>query len=221
MRFMLFVCCLLPFVLNAQIQQNPDEKHPTSQPSTPEEQEIIMGEGPMENDPEVMKLRGDETFDESHTTENWSNHKKDEYEVAFPKEWELDVSGTMGTSFFIFSPLENDSDDFRENMNLHIQDLNGAQVTMDEFVDATDGFLAKAITDYKLDFSKRGTQNGREIQHFSYFGTQGSYNLQFEQQAYLANGKSYILTFTRKIGSPSEFQKIATEIFKSFKITDQ
>ncbi|MBK7681894.1 MAG: hypothetical protein IPJ26_05200 [Bacteroidetes bacterium] len=40
----------------------------------------------------------------------------------------------MGTSFIIFSPLENDEDKFKENVNLLMQDLTGQNIDLDKYV---------------------------------------------------------------------------------------
>ena len=225
MRFTIFFFCFIPFILSAQMDQKPVKKlDPKNQGPTPEEeQETIMGEGPMETDPEVMQLRGDETFDTGRPEEakgGWTDYKKNDFTISYPQDWELNTEGLMGTALFVFSPLEDESDDFKENLNLYIQDLNGAPMTMDQYVDASTSQMASAITDYKLNFSKRASKNGREFHHFSHLGKQGIFDLEFEQQIYLANGKAYILTFTREVDSPSKWQDIATDIFKNFELAN-
>jgi len=54
-----------------------------------------------------------------NTTEKIS-FSKDNYKIQYPKSWRLDTSKVMGTEFFVFSPLENNTDKFKENASLII-----------------------------------------------------------------------------------------------------
>ena len=204
-----------PFLLIAQVEESPVN-------SEEYEQELIMGEGPNETmDAEMRELAEDDKFDESQQSSNWKTHANKDYKIEYPTTWELNTEGLMGTSFLIFSPLEGPEDDFRENVNLFIQDLQGAKISMEEYVKLSEDQLASVINDYKPNFSKSKKQNGHDIHHISYFGKQGIYDLEFEQQIYLTEGKAYILTFTREIDSPASWQKSATEIFGKFNLEAQ
>lgn len=60
---------------------------------------------------------------------------REKYSIEYPADWELDESGRMNTSFFLFSPLSSASDGFRENVNLMIQDLGGSGMGLDDFTE--------------------------------------------------------------------------------------
>ena len=51
-------------------------------------------------------------------------HSENEYSIQYPENWELNESKAMGTNFILFSPLNSKKDQFKENVNLIIQDLN-------------------------------------------------------------------------------------------------
>ena len=57
---------------------------------------------------------------------------KDSYNIQYPKTWKLDTSKSMGVDLFIFSPLENETDKFRENVNILIQDLRGQNIDLEK-----------------------------------------------------------------------------------------
>ena len=46
-----------------------------------------------------------------------------DFSIEYPATWKLDTSNTFTKDFFLYSPLENESDKFSENINLVIQDL--------------------------------------------------------------------------------------------------
>ena len=57
------------------------------------------------------------------TINDWKIFDHLNYSISYPSTWELNHDGQMGTSFIISSPLESDNDNFKENVNLVIQDL--------------------------------------------------------------------------------------------------
>ena len=87
-------------------------------------------------------------------TKDWNTFKKDSYTIDYPKDWELDESGQMGTSFILFSPLTSQKDQFRENVNLLVQDLTGYNLDLDKYVEISEEQVKTLITDGKIIESK-------------------------------------------------------------------
>ena len=66
------------------------------------------------------------------TTAQWKSLNTESYSIQYPENWELVTSGQMNTSFVIFSELSSETDPFRENVNLIIQDLKGYHMDLDK-----------------------------------------------------------------------------------------
>jgi hypothetical protein len=155
---------------------------------------------------------------ENSPQNNWSTLSNGEYSIQYPSDWELNESGMMGTTFIFLSPVEGETDQFRENVNMVVQDLNGEKVTMDQFVEVTTKQLQNMINDVNIQYSERVEKNGDEFHRMIYTGTQGVYNLKLEQYYFLKNGKFYVLTLTTEIVTFKKFSEIGERILDSFQL---
>jgi len=151
-------------------------------------------------------------------TKEWNNLDEKEYSLKYPNNWEINKSGQMGTQFIIFSQLTSESDNFRENINLIIQDLTGYNIELNEYVEISKKQIATMLTDCKIISSERVKKDGKEFHKSLYSGRQGIFDLQFEQYYLIENNKAYVLTFTCETSEFSNFKKIGEEILNSFSI---
>ena len=58
------------------------------------------------------------------TVNEWKILEHQDYTIVYPSNWVLNKSGQMGISFVLQSPKVSPNDQFSENVNLLIQDLN-------------------------------------------------------------------------------------------------
>jgi hypothetical protein len=151
-------------------------------------------------------------------TEDWNAIKKDSYSVDYPKDWELNESGQMGTSFILFSPLASQKDQFKENVNLLIQDLTGYNLDLDGYVEISEGQIKTMITDGKIIESKRLTNQNLDYQKVIYTGKQGIYNLKFEQYYWVVGNKAFVLTLTCEEAQFDDYKLTGEKILNSFKL---
>lgn len=140
-------------------------------------------------------------------------------QVKYTTSWTLDTSGAMGSKWIIFSPLENDSDKFRENVNLIIQDMQGHDVSLDQYVEISVSQIKQLFTDGKIYESDRLSNSNGDYQKLIFSATQGTFTLQFEQYYYIRNGKAYTLTLTTELSKFSTYQPIGEQILNSFIFT--
>lgn len=140
------------------------------------------------------------------------------YSILYPQTWDLDRSGQMGTSFFLFSRLTSSQDKFRENINLIIQSLQGQKVNLDRFVEISIDQIKTLITNGKMIESRRLILNGREFQKLIYTGEQGMFKLKFEQRYWIANGQAFVLTFTCEQAQFEKYKVLGEKILNSFKL---
>ena len=167
---------------------------------------------------------GDSTTPKKEKTEpvkriaGWEIYKEDDFSIQYPKDWELNQSGQMGTSFILFSALENDQDQFRENVNLIVQDLQGRSVDLDAFTELSEGQIKSMMTNCTLYESKRMKKGSSEYHKLVYTAEQGAFNLKFEQYYWVENDKAYVLTLTCEESKFSGCKDIGEKIMHSFSL---
>ncbi|WP_338408989.1 hypothetical protein [uncultured Flavobacterium sp.] len=149
-------------------------------------------------------------------TKKWNNLKKVNYTINYPNEWELNESGQMGSEFILLSPLSSNNDNFKENINLIIQDLSAYNLDLNKYVEISENQIKTLITEGKIITSERVNKNGKEFQKVIYTGKQGIFNLQYEQYYWVKNNKAFILTLTCKQSEYSGYKSIGEQILNSF-----
>lgn len=148
----------------------------------------------------------------------WIPYYHSDFTVVFPADWELDTSHQMNTSFFLFSPLTDKNDQFRENVNLLVQDLSRFPADLDQYVKITVGQIGSYIENGKLLSSKRKTAAGRPFQHMTYTGKQGKYDLLFEQYMWVIRKEAFVLTFTSQVKTYDQYKAVGQKILNSFRL---
>lgn len=165
-----------------------------------------------------MTACGQSTKDKAETLESWKLLSDDNYTINYPDSWELNKSGQMGTSFILFSPLSSEQDQFKENVNLIIQDLSGHNLDLDKYVEISEGQIKTMITDGRILESKRMTTKTLNYQKVLYTGRQGVFNLKFEQYYWVVENNAYVLTLTCEESQFDNYQVTGEKILKSFEL---
>lgn len=138
----------------------------------------------------------------------------EKYLIKYPGTWEVDQSGQMGMSFALFSPLSFDRDQFRENVNLVIQDLTGHDMDLTDFVNLSENQIQSMMQNGEILKSEKSGDYYMMI----YTGTMGKYQLKFSQRYWLIDNKAYILTLTAEQKEFDNYQGIGNQIMDSFQI---
>jgi hypothetical protein len=149
---------------------------------------------------------------------DWITFDQPAYSIQYPSKWELNNSGEMGTSCVLFSPLESVTDQFKENVNLLIQDLSGYNIDINKYTEISVGQIKTMITNATLLESKRVKKNTGEYHKLIYTGDQGSFHLKFEQYYFVIKDKAYVLTLTSEIDKFDQYAEVGEEILNSFKL---
>lgn len=153
----------------------------------------------------------------STNASDWLTLNEREFSVSYPKDWDLDQKGQMGTSFILFSKPSSPQDLFRENVNLLIQNLAGMNINLDKYVEISEEQIKTMIANSQLIESKR--MSGAIPFHKEiYTGDQGILKLKFEQYYWVKDEKAYVLTFTSEVNQFDAFKQAAEAILKSFKL---
>ena len=164
------------------------------------------------------QTKGPKPIDQAEKAIDWEILNEDKYLIKHPSDWEVNRSGQMGTSFILFSPLSNESDKFKENVNLLIQDLTGYNLNLDQYVEISEGQIKTIVTEGKIISSDRIKENEREYQRMVYTGKQGIFDLKFEQYYWVICNQAFVLTLTGEEKEFEEYQGIGEEILNSFEI---
>ncbi len=130
----------------------------------------------------------------------------------------LDTTGKLGTIFFIYSRQTSPQDQFRENINMAIQNIQGQKIDLDKYVEISEGQIRTIITNGDLIESKRLNANGLEFHKVIFTGEQGIFKLKFEQYYWLKNGNAYILTFSCEQNQFDTYKPVGERILNSFRL---
>jgi serine/threonine-protein kinase len=149
---------------------------------------------------------------------DWKTFDQAAYTIQYPSTWELNQSEQMGTSFILFSPLESEKDQFKENVNLLIQDLAGYHVDLNEYTEITEGQIKTMVTNAILSESVRVKNDKGEYHKLIYSGDQGIFHLTYEQYYWVMNDKAFILTFTCEQNKFVQMADTGEKILNSFKL---
>ncbi|WP_217594648.1 PsbP-related protein [Cohnella sp. GbtcB17] len=134
----------------------------------------------------------------------------DGYSIQYPKDWTVQTDIT-GVSAAFLSPSEGDSDAFKENVTLVVQELGGATTgSIDQYAAETQKALEKMITDFKLVSSEKSDEDNAFF--LEYTGKQGQYDLHWQQAAIIEKDKAYIVTYTAEPGNVEKYQDTVGEM---------
>ncbi len=160
------------------------------------------------------------TEDKKDATAGWKSFSSSSTSIKYPTNWSLDENSMAGVSFFLYSPLESNDDNFKENINLMIQDFkdyDAEGTTLEEFVQITLAQVETVLSNGELISSATKSKDGKTYQEIVYKGTQNYYNLTWKQHLYVENDKAYILTFTSVQEKYNAYIATADLILESFK----
>jgi hypothetical protein len=147
---------------------------------------------------------------------NWKTIDENTYSVQYPENWELNTDKSMGTSFILFTQQTSTDDKFRENVNLIIQNLEGYNLNLDDYVAISEEQINKMVTNGKIIESKRLFKNNSEFQKVIFTGNQGIFKLKFVQYYFIKDEKAFVLTFTSEVTQYEKYKLISDKILASF-----
>jgi hypothetical protein len=163
-------------------------------------------------------VKQESDYTKAKTIDGWETLSEANFSMQYPSTWELNQNGQMGASFVLLSPLENNEDIFRENVNLIIQDLTGQSIDLDKYSEISEGQVKTMITNSTLIESKRIKNENNEYHKLIYTGDQGILRLEFEQYFWIENSKAYVLTLTCEQNKYSDFKDLGEKILNTFSI---
>jgi hypothetical protein len=147
---------------------------------------------------------------------SWSTFQSNNYKVSFPKTWRLDTSKAMGTEFYIFSPTEDEKDNFRENCNLIIQNLNDKNITLEKYKTISERQIKTVVAEPKLFYSSIKKTGNTKYYKIAYQMKQGKYKLMVTSLCFINNNLAYLISFTSEVAKYNLYKRNEKEILASF-----
>jgi hypothetical protein len=159
-------------------------------------------------------------FSQSDLSFNYSKYSKGNYIIEYPATWRIDTSNVPRAEFSIFSPKENDTDSFSENVNLIVRDLVmqnlSPNITLEEF----EQFSEKQIRTFAVDLTgfsaNKIMQNNAEYYEVNFEMIYQKYHLHTRQYYFIRDQKSIILTLSCETDKLEKFEPIWNKISSSF-----
>jgi hypothetical protein len=147
----------------------------------------------------------------------WTPYYHRDFTIVYPSDWELDTSGQRNTALFLFTPLDDEKDAFRENINLLIQDLTQSPVNLDQYIKITEGQISSMGNMYLLKNERKKAGN-RPFHHMVYTGDHAGLDLIFEQYIWVVNNEAFVLTFTCEERMRDRFKDAGQKVLNSFRL---
>jgi serine/threonine-protein kinase len=154
------------------------------------------------------------------TTVQWRSYQKSIYSIDFPTSWELVSIQKNGLEFTLSSPQVSPADQFRENINLLVQDLTGMNLDLKAFTELSVNQIKSYSKNGNL-IENKNFKKETEYQKLIYTAEQNGFQLKFEQYFWIIGSKAYILTFTTEAATFDQYKIIGEKILNSFRLIKQ
>lgn len=140
--------------------------------------------------------------------------KGDNYTISYSSDWKLDETVRNNVEFsLVQTPVTGE---FRNNINLLIQDLHGTGIDLAEYTQIS---VEQLNENGKIIGSQKKIIGNIEFQELTFEAFMKGFDLKFLQYYFIKDEKAYVLTFT---ALKSDFDIVLPEAIKvlnSFKIT--
>ena len=142
---------------------------------------------------------------------------KESYSLRIPSSWTLDTSKRFGMDLLLLSPKEDSLDDFRENLNIFVQDLSGQNYNLLRMGKESEVQIRETVNNLEIIENRLDSTASQQYYILKYKARQGKFSLIIIQRYYLKDEIGFALTFTIKEGKEVEYVPISERIFNSFK----
>jgi hypothetical protein len=140
------------------------------------------------------------------------------FSINYPGNWELNAQLVPGIYFQVFSPKESPNDQFRESLNIVIEDLNGKQVSEQQYIEATKKNLLFNVKDYHLQKVGETMMGSYKAYEIIYSGKLNMYNLKFRAVISIFEKRAFVATYSSDIISYDKFYPEITKIINSIRL---
>jgi hypothetical protein len=146
---------------------------------------------------------------------NEALQNKKNYTIDYDSSFTLDESKKNGTEFYLFSNKIKPQPDFVANLNLMIQNLEGLNYNLDQFIALSEKQIKP---DGKLLSSERIKTVTSEYHVLLFEANFNGMDLKFLQYDFVKADKAYVLTFSSKSNDFDSNLIIFEKVLNSFKV---
>lgn len=139
------------------------------------------------------------------------------FTIGYPSEWHRQ-EGVAGSQVAFLAPPEGTSDAFRENVNVVVQVLPEASLTLDLYTKLSLEQAPTIITGFRLLDQGSTTLSGAPAHEVHYRGKQGIFRLEWGQVWTVEDGKAYVLTYTAERKRYEADRATAEAMFETFRL---
>lgn len=145
------------------------------------------------------------------------NNQRDGYSVKYPSSWSYE-EGVQGSSVIFYSPIENDLDFFKENVNVVVQNLSGEPLSLKEYSDKAIEQMRYIFQDtIEIKNSSRTYLSDQRAHQFEFVGQGPEANLHYLCLWTIDGLKAYQFTY---LALEPEFKKYLPAVQKMIKSFD-
>jgi hypothetical protein len=150
---------------------------------------------------------------------DWQTLEKDNFAISYPKDWvSSDQKPQPTIAILLLSDEESQkTDQFRENINLNLEDLKGQTLSLDEYAKISIDQIKNQIPNAEILSNGTTKINGWEAKSVVWHADFGNnMTLKFKQVFLLNNGIAYVLTYSSTKTEYDDYFEVADKIINSF-----
>ena len=155
--------------------------------------------------------------DEDPVRDLTKTYANDQFSIAYPSTWKEKSGGPNGIAISFLSPKETPLDNFKENVNIIVQDLSGQSMDLEMYAELSESGIKSLINKGKIIESTRVHAEGKAAFHkIIYTADANGFHLKFEQYYFVQAEKAFVVTLTCEEKRFDAFRKIGEKILDSF-----
>lgn len=149
---------------------------------------------------------------------NTTVYSNSEYniEARYASDWEINENGMQYIAAFL-SPVENENDTFRENINIIIEDISSYDFNNETFNDYTLEQLINCIPDCEIISNKKFNLSKDTVYETVYVGNCNLLELKWKSIYFVKNKKAYTITFSADKNKYDKYIPYFTQFIQDFK----
>ncbi|MFH1286701.1 MAG: DcrB-related protein [Candidatus Magasanikbacteria bacterium] len=137
------------------------------------------------------------------------------FSITPPESWEK-KEGFFGSIVAFFSPLSSEADDFSENVNAVVGNLEGVKITLSEYADLNIKQLEAAIEGFSLTKKEQIKVGNLDAMETAYSGTMQGESLSWTQWYIIDGSNAFVITYTGRGDDYEAFLKEGKGIVQTF-----
>jgi len=165
----------------------------------------------------VVSCGSDNTEEEIVQEDKFISFAGEEFELSFPSEWVDATESNPNVNFVVAAPPDEKTDKFTENVSVVIQPLADS-IDAKRYLKLSEAQMIQFLPNHVMINKEIVKKHGVDCVKLEYQLERDRREMRYLQEAYITNGKVYLVTFTAEQIIFKEYLKTAQRILDSFKI---